>query len=235
MWLRNFDNMQLIILKGNVETELTSFFGNNSLCLKKTSGYITPGDYRYIISKEYCGLANHFLGLRKSKFWSKATNLTDFCQQSASMSSEIGIGIIFGSSTEKVTYDDYTITPFTREKIDKTTQESTLEEIKLSYVDNIRGSFNYDTSTGKYSQIIGKTVANNNEEPITINEMGIICAYGSTTGNKWGDWNTSNTSDGGVFLIYREVLENPVILTKGESHTFTIKIEYITHNPDLIK
>lgn len=237
MWLRNFDNIQVIGLKGDVEKDRTDFFGNNSLCLKKTSGYITPGSYYNIISTGSYGLYHHFLGLRKNYIWSTATNLTDFGKQYPTDSSELGICLLFGSGTEKVTYDDYTLTPFTAEKIDETTQETILEEIKLSYVDNLRGSFNYDASTGKYSQTIGKTVLNNNDMSITVNEIGIVCAYtiGNGSSYKWETNNNSNNINGGIFLIYREVLENPVILLPGATHTFTIKIDYQTHNPDLIK
>lgn len=227
MWLRNFDNLQVIRLNGAVESATPDFFGDGSLSLKKTSGYVTPLQYSTIAesSSTSKGICNNY-PLKISDFssnWNDATSLSEFEEKIDSK----GLCLIFGSNNTEVSYDDYTIEPFMKEE----------EKLKLSFVSQGISSLIYNQSNGKFYSIMDKTVRNDNEEDITINELGIIIgstAKGTSTSYPWNYYNNNNTSSGGIFLLYREVLENPITLRKGELYTFNIKFEIQTNNNNLI-
>lgn len=223
MWLRNFDNLQVIRLNGAVESATPDFFGNGSLSLKKTSGYVTPLNYTLIAessdSRNIC--TNYPLKISDFSNWNDATSLSEFGKKKDSK----GLCLIFGSNNQEVSYDDYTIEPFMKEE----------EELKLSFVSQGISSLIYNQSNGKFYSIMDKTVRNDNEEDITINELGIIIGSSmSSNSYLWGYYNNNNNSSGGIFLLYREVLENPITLRKGELYTFNIKFEIQTNNNNLI-
>lgn len=224
MWLRNFDNLQVIRLNGAVESATPDFFGNGSLSLKKTSGYVTPLSYVLIAessgSKNIC--TNYPLKISDfSSSWNNATSLSEFEEKTDSR----GLCLIFGSNNTEVSYDDYTIEPFMKEEA----------ELKLTFVSQGISSLIYNQSNGKFYSIMDKTVRNDNEEDITINELGIIIGSSfSSSSYTWNYYNNNNDSSGGIFLLYREVLENPITLRKGELYTFNIKFEIQTNNNNLI-
>lgn len=222
MWLRNFDNLQVIRLNGAVESATPDFFGNGSLSLKKTSGYVTPLTYGIIAessgSRNIC--TNYPLRISDfSSSWNNATSLSEFEEKEDSK----GLCLIFGSNNTEVSYDDYTIEPFMKEEA----------ELKLSFVSQGISSLIYNQSNRKFYSIMDKTVRNDNEEDITINELGIIIGS-SMSSYSWDYYNDNNDSSGGIFLLYREVLENPITLRKGELYTFNIKFEIQTNNNNLI-
>lgn len=222
MWLRNFDNLQVIRLNGAVESATPNFFGNGSLSLKKTSGYVTQ--LRYDIIAESSGSRSICTNypLRISDFsssWNNATSLSEFEEKTDSK----GLCLIFGSNNTEVSYDDYTIEPFMKG----------IEELKLSFVSQGISSLIYNQSNGKFYSIMDKTIRNDNEDDITINELGIIIGS-SMSSYAWNRYNNDNSNSGGIFLLYREVLENPITLRKGELYTFNIKFEIQTNNNNLI-
>lgn len=224
MWLRNFDNLQVIRLNGAVESANPDFFGDGSLSLKKTSGYVTPLTYTLIAESSASKNIGTNYPLKISDFssnWNNATSLLEFGKKIDSK----GLCLIFGSNNKEVSYDDYTIEPFMKEE----------EELKLSFVSQGMSSLIYNQSNGKFYSIMDKTVRNDNEEDITINELGIIIGSStSSSGYRWNLYNNDNSTSGGIFLLYREVLENPITLRKGELYTFNIKFEIQTNNNNLI-
>ena len=227
MWLRNFDNLQVIRLNGAVESANPDFFGDGSLSLKKTSGYVTPLTYDTIAeeSSTHKSICNNY-PLKISDFsssWNDSTSLSEFGEKYDSK----GLCLIFGSNNQEVSYDDYTIEPFMKEE----------EELKLSFVSQGISSLIYNQSNGKFYSIMDKTVRNDNEEDVTINELGIIIgstARETSSTYSWNYYNNNNTSSGGIFLLYREILQNPITLRKGELYTFNIKFEIQTNNNNLI-
>ena len=221
MWLRNFDNLQVIRLNGAVESATPDFFGNGSLSLKKTSGYVAPLGYALIAETSASKNIGTNYPLKISDFsssWNNATSLSEFGEKKDSK----GLCLIFGNNNTEVSYDDYTIEPFMKEEA----------ELKLSFVSQGISSLIYNQSNGKFYSIMDKTVRNDNEEDITINELGIIIGS-SMSSYAWNYYNNDSNS-GGIFLLYREVLENPITLRKGELYTFNIKFEIQTNNNNLI-
>lgn len=224
MWLRNFDNLQVIRLNGAVESATPDFFGNGSLSLKKTSGYVTPLQYGIIAEASTSKCICTAYPLKISNFssnWNDATSLSEFGEKTDFK----GLCLIFGSDNKEVSYDDYTIKPFMKEE----------KELKLSFVSQGISSLIYNQSNGKFYSIMDKTVRNDNEEDITINELGIIIGSSANVSRyTWNHYNNNNSNSGGIFLLYREVLENPITLKKGELYTFNIKFEIQTNNNNLI-
>ena len=99
-------------------------------------------------------------------------------------------GIVFGSGTTPPQKTDY--------KIENHIADG------LTYSNN---------STSKANNIVNwvQTVQNTSSEPITISEVGLFCAYNSTSL---------------CVLLTRTVLDTPVVLQPNEVKTFTITIDY---------
>lgn len=99
-------------------------------------------------------------------------------------------GIVFGSGTTPPQKTDY--------KIENHIADG------LTYSNN-------STSTANNVANWVQTVQNTSSEPITISEVGLFCALGSTHL---------------CVLLTRTVLDNPVVLQPNDVKTFTITIDY---------
>lgn len=120
--------------------------------------------------------------------------------------------ICIGTGVIPVTYEDYTLSG------------NILDNTKLAYVSS---EVKYDSESRKVIKTATYTYTNETEESITISEWGLF-----------RKWNTSSSSSAIKFsnssyniLLYREVLDTPIVIEAGTTGTIKFKIEIPTNHP----
>lgn len=115
--------------------------------------------------------------------------------------------ICIGTGNTPVTYEDYTLSG------------TVLDNSKLAYVSS---KIDYDATNRKVSKTVTYTYTNETEEAITISEWGLL--YKHRTGT------TFVTKDN--TLLFREVLETPIVIEAGTTATIKFKVDVpISNHP----
>lgn len=225
MWTRNWDNMKVMDITQQIETTQPTIFGGNSLCLKDVEGNITPGWETWVNNSTYLHydktISSSICSLNLSTGMELCKNFNDYYSLNPSENNiPIKPILLFGNSNTEESYNDYTINV-----IDNYTHLS----FSKDYI--------YKNEEGKkWIFCMNRTIQNNNEDDIIINEYGIFKVVGyNYDRNNYGisiqELHNTNTSsfNANIFLVYREVIPT-VTIKPGETYIFPIKIEIPTHN-----
>ena len=95
--------------------------------------------------------------------------------------------------------------------------------IDFSEAVEVSNEYVYDDETNMSCRRAVFTYTNNTEADITIREWGMCCTNYNGSPSDYYYSNTSNNH----FLIYREVLQNPIVIPAGESAT----LEFTVNTP----
>lgn len=113
--------------------------------------------------------------------------------------------ICLGDGTTEVTYDDY--------KLSGNVVDNKLVRISREVA--------YDTETGKWKVTLVATYNNSGDTDITISEWGLW----RKNVNTMGSYNTFNNSEQYCALVFREVLDEPIVIEAGTTATLTFSID----------
>lgn len=243
MWLRNWDNIQLIKMCGKVEDKNTTVFDDTSRTLKDYEGNIVTGNVASFFGAFDCalvnGYANGFLNtslISSGNFlghWDNSNTVEQFLTKKLNQRYQVhpsseqkdldmlnsranysGIGLFSGSGATEVNYNDYVL-------------ENENTALQASEVKN--GPLAKDIENKKWKLPISRTFSNNTLENIQVSELGIymLVGYGAAVNTNAHNYETSFLEKNCV-LIYREVLPTPIILKPGDYQTFTIELSIST-------
>ena len=204
MWLRNYYNM------------LTALFLSDDTLTSSSQ----PSDYDPPIMYHMLNGA-----WRDARYQASASNMSNYRSVvglfAGKMSAQLitstsgnsaKFGICLGKGTTAATYDDYALESIIASGLTLVTEAGTLKQATT-----------YDSSSHHISSERSFTVNNSSSDVITINEIGLTfsCGYAST-----------NASDFHA-LMFREVLEAPVLLNPSESIivSFTRDGEVFNYTP----
>lgn len=115
-------------------------------------------------------------------------------------------GICLGDGNEAVTYDDY--------KLSGNTITNNLAQVSRK-----RG---YNSETGKHTVTLVATYNNSGDTDITISEWGL---WRSNTQNYSISTTSFSNSSSTCVLVYREVLDEPIVIEAGTTATLTFSID----------
>lgn len=116
-------------------------------------------------------------------------------------------GLCFGDGNVPVTYNDYRLSG----------------NIVPNNTKEISREISYDAATRKHKITVTLTYTNTGDMDITISEWGIWSQNPQTTNvsGSLSEWkNNANVS-----LMYREVLDEPIVIKVGTTSTFTLTLE----------
>lgn len=111
-------------------------------------------------------------------------------------------GICLGTGTTEVTYDDY--------RLSGNTLPNKLVEISSDKT--------YDFQTHRWKATLTASYSNTEAEAITISEWGIWRSNGSYS-------TTFSNSSSTCCLVFREVLDEPIVIEAGTTATLTFSVE----------
>lgn len=114
-------------------------------------------------------------------------------------------GICLGNGTNEVTYDDF--------KLSGDVVENKLIEVSIVA--------SYDKETSKWKKTLIATYNNSSDTDITITEWGL---WRSNSSNSKIESSYGNSSDICV-LVFREVLDEPIVIEAGTTATLTFSID----------
>lgn len=114
-------------------------------------------------------------------------------------------GICLGDGTTEVSYEDY--------RLSGNAIPNKLVEVSKNVT--------YNAATHKFKKTLVATYTNSGNADITISEWG-LWRYNSQNGNS--DINYSQASDV-VVLVYRAVLDTPIVIEAGTTATLTFSID----------
>lgn len=115
--------------------------------------------------------------------------------------------ICLGDGTKDVTYDDYKLSG-------NVVDNRKLTSVSISTV--------YDPDTHKFKRTALFSYTNDGDTPITISEWGLFNNYNSTTSLKESLFSHSSNVQA---LLYREVLDEPIVIEPRTSATLNFSIE----------
>lgn len=237
MWLRNWDNIQVIKMTGTIETTATSEFGDNSVALKSCDGEIFTGytpmfcgmaiygqgysdtnihDNRY--NGNYPGYYNsvNITNLNLNGHWNTATNYTDFSTKFTRFDSKDR------ANNEQYLQYNATTTGIvllvgsgqTAETYDDYCLET--EVSNLSHVSYGVTSLRKDSIEKKWYGYVTRTFKNDTSENIQVSEIVIYIMLQSAYDNSYKLQKP--------VCVYRQVID-PVTIAPTEIQTFSIRIE----------
>ena len=223
MFLRNWDNIQAIKLVGAVETINPGIWGNASRTLKDYAGNITAGVMSYFnmkyysftyYSTEYAAIGSADISsLKISGAWNTALGAEELAGRNIGICYSYGGIIAVGSGTAAVNYNDYTLNDIT----------------DLTHV-----AYNYSTflrnDAGKWTGFVCRTLKNETAAAITVTEVGIYLPLFYANGNATDTAALSVSACGSVYLVWRELLPEPVTLSPGKSYNFAVNFELPTND-----
>lgn len=237
MWLRNWDNIQVIKMTGAVETTATSEFGDNSIALKSCEGEIFTG-----YTPMFCGLAiygqgyddtnildNHsnsnrqgnynsanITNLNLNGYWNTATNYTDFSTKFTRLDSKD-----YANLEEYRQYNATTTgivllvgSGQTAETYNDYCLET--EVSNLSHVSYGITGLKKDSIEKRWYGYITRTFKNDTSENIQVSEIVIYMMLQSANGSSYKAQKP--------VCVYRQVID-PVTIAPTEIQTFSIRIE----------
>jgi len=112
-------------------------------------------------------------------------------------------GICLGDGNAEVTYEDY--------KLSGTLVTNKLQELSTTIT--------YDEETNKWKKTLVATYSNTGTTDITISEWGLWTYTTVSTST------TYNNSSSDHVLVYREVLDEPIVIEAGTTATLTFSID----------
>lgn len=236
MWLRNWDNIQVIKITGAVETTATSEFGDNSIALKSCEGEVFTG-----YTPMFCGLVTDYqayqdINIHNTKYdsyngrynsgmitnlnlngcWSEAVNYADFSTRFTRFDSK--------DNANSESYRQYNAATTgivllvgsgqTAETYNDYCLETEISN--LSHVSYGITSLKKDNTEKKWYGYVTRTFKNDTSENIQVSEIVIYIMLQSA-------YSSSYKSQKPV-CVYRQVID-PVTIAPTEIQTFSIRIE----------
>ena len=200
MFLRNYDNM--LVLQ-HFSTEMWDTNGPRVVQENTSPQSIGPGNAwgegYFNVKSSNGGVGGLYRGIYNS-----------FKECSVLMTSLNKYSICIGTGNAEVAYDDFMLSG------------TPLDNTKLSYVSN---NWEYDADTHKVKATATYSYTNTSAETITIAEWGLFCnSYydGPSGSNSKKPFNNNNAYH---ILVYREVLDEPIVIEPGTTATLTFSVE----------
>lgn len=168
---------------------------------------ISSSSSNYIASSNATYFADGYYNIKSTSAAISNITAAIYCNEvnpAFSMSTE---GICLGDGNESVTYDDYKLS-------------GNLVTNKLVQVTR---TVKYDSETGKWKVTLIASYSNTGSTDITISEWG-MWKYNYGTSQTTSSPSYSNSSSS-CYLVFREVLDEPIVIEAGTTATLTFSID----------